>query len=529
MVPDQNTISVIEELNLPIRNIFMIDNTAFEEIDFESLMKNVPNYNLAVKRAIFDQRRSYAYNKENIKQLINGCQQFESFDTFSIKPIYTANARLLSAIETFVEMKLKVASDKHQYNINEAGLQLRLLNKDSENNKNGINGIGSTESKNDLNINEYGTRCTECDSESGNKSSSSRRKKRGCHEPCHCVPFGKRVDKCKIFYNGNIKRSRCKECGHSVSSHLHMRLKSNKAKTNSTKRNGKNKNKNKNKGKNKSNKDKDQQEQTKQKSSKAKQLMISIDSPGNRLLKTMKDIIVLTQELIDKSSMLVYNDYINQFIQESTAEISDATSKNNANHNNKGLQILLIKNDFCKFFQIDSVSLQREILVKISNDNDNSDDNSVESVIMSLLKSFSNEHFGKGNKESKNKKNKKNKKNNTKSADRNKQLKEMDNWNKFWDRNSVTYFQFDTVYNLVNHLSIKNASLDNNKENNHEKDSLIYLKLFDSGIVERNITDCMGLFRDQIDEDCNYQVISNTCKIIIRSIQVRFILYTLLI
>ena len=107
MLPDKETITVIEELNLPTSNIILIDNSAFEELDFESLMKNIANCNSAVKRAIFDQRRSYQYNKENIKLLIDACQQFEPFDTKLIEPIWFANSKLLSTIGTFIDMKNK--------------------------------------------------------------------------------------------------------------------------------------------------------------------------------------------------------------------------------------------------------------------------------------------------------------------------------------------------------------------------------------------------------------------------------------
>ena len=107
MLPDKETINVIEELNLPTSNIILIDNSAFEELDFESLMKNIANCNSAVKRAIFDQRRSYQYNKENIKLLIDACKQFGPFDTKLIEPIWLANSKLLSTIETFIDMKNK--------------------------------------------------------------------------------------------------------------------------------------------------------------------------------------------------------------------------------------------------------------------------------------------------------------------------------------------------------------------------------------------------------------------------------------
>ena len=164
--------------------------------------------------------------------------------------------QLLSAIEAFVDMKIQLFSNEEKHDDDPPPPNCKVA-------------FESAESNSDLNKrNDYRTVCNQC------KSSN-----RGCHEPCHCVAFGKRIDTCKIFYNANIKRNRCKECGHSVSSHLHMRI------------NTKSKSKNKNK-------------KTKNK----------IDSPGNRLFQTMKDSIHLTELLINQSSMLLYNDYINRFI-----------------------------------------------------------------------------------------------------------------------------------------------------------------------------------------------------------------------
>lgn len=100
----------------------MIENTSFEEIDFEIVFKTIPNYNIEIKRVIFDQEKSFNHNKENHNELLQTCEKFDAFNTTLMKPIYTSNEKLFSSIETFINIKNRLTND-----INSQGTRLNQL------------------------------------------------------------------------------------------------------------------------------------------------------------------------------------------------------------------------------------------------------------------------------------------------------------------------------------------------------------------------------------------------------------------
>ena len=101
LLPDEDTISVVQELKLPQSKLFMIDNASFEEIDMETIADTYSNCNIIIKGEILNQQNSFNYNKANIDVLLSACQQFDSFDCCSIKAIYLTNKKLLKSLNIY--------------------------------------------------------------------------------------------------------------------------------------------------------------------------------------------------------------------------------------------------------------------------------------------------------------------------------------------------------------------------------------------------------------------------------------------
>ena len=213
MLPDQDTISVLRHLGLPDDNIFMIDNTSFEEIDIHTIIKTIPNYSIAIKRAILDQERSFNYNKQNVNILLNGLKKFDSFDVSLIQPIYTVNEKLLTSIETFINCKNKLATNIYP--------QMTRLNEKLDNatsksiEYSDYKTITSFKYQDfEIRDNECRTICSRCEN---NELYS-------CHNPCNCTPFGTNIRKCNIFAGNGLFRDRlCRVCNHGVRYHCHSK------------------------------------------------------------------------------------------------------------------------------------------------------------------------------------------------------------------------------------------------------------------------------------------------------------------
>ena len=168
---------------------------------------------MAIKHAIFDQERSFESNKQNLNHLVNSCSnitQFPPFDISQIEPIYSINKQLIQAIETYYNIKDKL--------VNETYPQLARFNEQLDATTTKLNeyahySVTSTFTYQDFEYrgNEYRTVCSKCD----------KNETKSCHNPCNCVKFGGNIKLCSIFRGGNVRR--CNICSHSVRYHCHSR------------------------------------------------------------------------------------------------------------------------------------------------------------------------------------------------------------------------------------------------------------------------------------------------------------------
>ena len=210
--------SVIKHLDLPQENVFMIDNTSFEEIDFETIFKTIPNYGVAIKKAILTQQRSFNFNKQNLERLLTNCEKFDSFDASTMEAIHNTNKLLMSSIKTFVETKNSL--------LNEIYPQMKRLNElfDIATSKLAEYSDYTTKTtfkyqEFETRKNEYRTICSKCDN---NEISS-------CHDLCKCIEFGQNIIYCRVFpyklllYRFNKDDAVCSVCGHSVKYHCHSK------------------------------------------------------------------------------------------------------------------------------------------------------------------------------------------------------------------------------------------------------------------------------------------------------------------
>ena len=212
LLPDKDTISVIKHLDLPQEKIFMIDNTSFEEIDFETIIKTIPNYGNAIKKAILTQARCFDMNKQNIEHLLKNCQKFDSFDTSSIEAIYKTNKVLMSSIETFLETKNEL--------LNKIYPQITRLNElfDIATSKLTEYSDYTTTTKFkyqefETRENEHRTICSKCE----------RNEINSCHNPCKCIKFGQNIIDCCVFELFGYNYHLCFTCGHEAKYHSHSK------------------------------------------------------------------------------------------------------------------------------------------------------------------------------------------------------------------------------------------------------------------------------------------------------------------
>ena len=210
LLPDQDTISVINHLGLPENNIFMIDNTSFEEIDINTIVKTIPNCNFAVKRAILNQEKSFNYNKKNIQVLLNSLTKFDSFDVSLIQPIYIINKKLLESVEAYIKYKIKLTNDIYPK-------MARLNEQLDDATRKSIEYSGykvfTTFEYQDFEFrdNECRVVCSRCEN---NESQC-------CHNRCICTPYATDIQKCIVFAGDQSIDGQCGVCNHSVQYHCH--------------------------------------------------------------------------------------------------------------------------------------------------------------------------------------------------------------------------------------------------------------------------------------------------------------------
>ena len=575
MLPDQDTISVLQHLDLPESNIFMIDNTSFEEIDFEMIFKTIPNYNIAIKRAILDQQKSFNYNKENINVLLQACEKFGAFDTDLIKPIYTTNKKLLSSIESFVNIKNRLTNEINPQiiRLNE---QLDIATSKSNEYSNYTVTTSFIYQDFETRENEYRTICSECDEN----------ELTGCHDPCDCVAFNGDIGRCQIFSKSK-NEGMCQECGHKIEYHCHSKQFAVKIEKTESKLDESRKNTYL-----------EAQNDIRKLSweiNNSKTLRIALTQSMWNQVKSVAD---FAREMNRLQPIKLTNDYINEHIKQCIngmrkAEIDaktntntgqdvenkneneklnknetkntkknekekekekDLEKKNDENKNeNKNdethrigkadhdqdnvelrikridnyqqlSEVYTIRNNFCTFFSAFSNDTQiMDSLTMISNSNGN-----INIVIRDVMTAFSQVYFGSlDEKEEKTDKDLEIKTDTEAKTGRdnknyNDQLSFMQRWNKLWMKHKEKY----SVIQRVMEFLVNSASFNSNSDDDDYSARGIGMELFSCTDIKQCIIDVITAIRDIVDrtypEIGNDSVVGDMCSIAVKSIQVEW-------
>lgn len=204
LLPDSDTISVINELNLPTNHIFMINNSAYEDLYVSN--KNSKNNENILKQANLQSSFAYHANFENIKNLLYKSSQFKPYIGKKIAELRIKRNEL----NNNVYICRRLINDSFKQESQLTILKTQLINckldtnkyKDFQFNKS----IKYEVFEQKLNV--VRTICSIC----GDHHS--------CHNPCY-LPYGTDIKHCNSMRtNPNNNEIKC-ICNHNVEFHSH--------------------------------------------------------------------------------------------------------------------------------------------------------------------------------------------------------------------------------------------------------------------------------------------------------------------